>query len=39
MYPFNMYNIQKNQNPKTHAPQKGKEKKNVNSTFSGRFWP
>ena len=36
--PFNMYNIQKNQNLKTHAPQKG-EKKNVNSTFSGLFWP
>ena len=27
--PFNMYNIQKNQNPKTHAPQKGKEKKKM----------
>ena len=36
--PFNMYNIQKNQNPKTHAPQKGKKKK-INSTFSGLFWP
>ena len=25
--PFNMYNIQKNQNLKTHAPQKGEKKK------------
>ena len=24
--PFNMYNIQKNQNLKTHAPQKGEKK-------------
>ena len=35
--PFNMYNIQKNQNPKTHAPQKGEKKKMSIQLFQACF--